>query len=179
MLTAAVLVGAWSLRYTAMEGMMTLTGSLGFLSVLFMVISIHNYVVPVVTETVITTPPSKFTPFQKWLLTIVRFGETVRRFLVISFFFNIFYTPLAFVLPAVLPFIFTPVWIGVTIICLFFATYATASYLPRPEVTGAWDSNLRESFIVRDIVNYFSGDVVKTAEINPAKQYIYGVCVRA
>lgn len=176
-LFAAVCMGAYSLYYTAMEGTMTATGALGFISVLLMVVSIQMYAVPVATESVKKLAPSQFTPFQQFILTLATLGEDVRRFLVIAFIFNVFYAPLGVVLPAIIPFFIVPIpeWIIATALCLVFATYATASYLPRPEVTGSRDSGVRESFMVKDVIKYFNGKVVKTAELESDEQYIYGV----
>jgi len=143
-----------------------------------MVISIQNYVVPVATESVKSTPhTSQLTPFQTWLLTVADLAQSARMFLVIACIFNLFYAPVAFIVPVVIPFIFTSLWISfaiVGVVILSYVAYVVASYLPRPEVTGSRDSAARESFLVTDVMKYFRGAVVKTADLDGSKQYIFG-----
>jgi 2-acylglycerol O-acyltransferase 2 len=166
----AVLVGAWSIRYTVMlEGTWTLTGTLGFLSELIMVISIKMYLPKL--ESCDATPGST----QAWLNNVVLLGKRARRFLVTVLLFNVFFAPIMLVISIAIPFLFTPTWVWGSVITLLVAVYTPAFFLTNPHQTGVMDSpKLRTSFLVEDVIRYFNGRLVKTAEIDTTKQYIFG-----
>jgi len=138
-------------------------GSLGFLSEIFMIVSVQTYQTPQIEA-------STWRGFQK----IKSCVEKGRVLFVTVCMFNLFYMPLAVGLPALVPFLFSPVWLCSTVLCVLVGAYATTSLVFKPEVTGRWDSNLRSSFLVTDVMKYFDGRIVKTEELEPTKQFIFG-----
>ncbi len=167
----SLLMGAWSLQNTALVGTWTLTGTLGFLSELIMVFSVQMYLPK--TESVGAPPGS----MQDWLNTAIRLGKRARRFLVTVLLFNVFFAPIMVAISAAIPFLFasTP-WVWGAIITFVVAVYTPTFFLTNPHKTGAIESSkLRTSFLVEDVMHYFNGRLVKTAEIDTTKQYIFGV----
>jgi len=170
-----VLVGAWSMRSVALsvQGTWVLIGILGFLSELLMVISIQLYDKKVEEKKKDTVARSE--QFHVWLADTKRLVDKARIFLVTVMLFNMFYAPLAFVTSAAVSLLISPTWLMATLICLLLAGYFTTYFTKNPHVTGEWSSQqLRDSFLIGDVIKYFSGQVIKTADIDPTKQYIFG-----
>lgn len=167
----AVVVGAWSIRNTVMhEGSWTLTGTLGFLSELLMVISIQFYL-PSSSTSSYATPGS----MQAWLNNAILLGKRARRFLVTVLLFNVFFAPIMVAMPVMIPFLFASPWVWGAVITFIVAVYTPAFFLTKPHRTGTMESaKLRTSFLVSDIIRYFNGKLVKTAELDTTKQYIFG-----
>jgi hypothetical protein len=166
----AILVGAWSMRNTVMlEGTWTLTGTLGFLSVLIMVISVQFYLPS-------TEAPASPGSMQAWLNNATLLGKRARRFLVTVLLFNVFFAPVMVLVSMIIPFLFASPWVWGAVFTLVFAVYTPTFFLTSPHRTGNIESaKLRTSFLVEDIIRYFNGRLVKTAEVDPTKQYIFGV----
>jgi 1-acyl-sn-glycerol-3-phosphate acyltransferase len=166
----AILVGAWSMRNTVMlEGTWTLTGTLGFLSELIMVISIQFYLPA--NETVQASPGS----MQAWVFNASMLGKRARRFLVTVLLFNVFFAPVMVLVSMIIPFLFASPWVWGSVFTLVFAVYLPTFFLTSPHKTGAMESSkLRTSFLVEDVIKYFNGRLVKTADVDPTKQYIFG-----
>ena len=153
-----------------LEGTWTLTGTLGFLSVLLMVISIQFYLPK--TETSEADPGST----QEWVNNASVLGKRARRFLVTVLLFNVFFAPVMVLVSMTIPFFFASPWVWGAVITLVFAVYTPTFFLTNPHRTGAIESaKLRTSFLVEDIIHYFNGRLVQTAEIDNTKQYIFGV----
>lgn len=167
----AILVGAWSMRNTViLEGTWTLYGTLGFLSELIMVLSIKMYLPA--SESVDASPGST----QAWLNNASVLGKRARRFLVTVLLFNVFFAPVMVVISFAIPFLFTSAWVWGSVVTLLVAVYAPTFFLTSPHRTGAMESaKLRTSFLVEDVIRYFNGCLVKTADIDSSKQYIFGV----
>eukprot|EP01111_Echinosteliopsis_oligospora_P017112 TRINITY_DN730_c2_g2_i1.p1 TRINITY_DN730_c2_g2~~TRINITY_DN730_c2_g2_i1.p1 ORF type:complete len:692 (-),score=167.96 TRINITY_DN730_c2_g2_i1:49-2124(-) len=174
-----VLTGAWSMRSVALsvQGTWVLIGILGFLSELLMVVSIQLYdkKVEEKKKTTPTPTPARAEQFRVWLTDTKKLVDKARIFLVTVMIFNMFYAPVAFCTSAAVSFLITPTWLMTTLICLLLAGYFTTYFTKKPHVTGEWSSQqLRDSFLIGDIIKYFSGKVVKTSDIDASKQYIFG-----
>lgn len=167
----AILVGAWSVRNTViLEGTWTITGTLGFLSELLMVISIQMYLPA--SESANASPGST----QAWMNNATVLGKRARRFLVTVLLFNVFFAPIMVLVSIAIPFMFASAWVWGSVVTLVVAVYAPTFFLTSPHKTGAMSSaKLRTSFLVEDVIRYFNGRLVKTADIDPSKQYIFGV----
>lgn len=154
-----------------LEGTWTLTGTLGFLSVLIMVISIQFYLPA--AESAPESPPGSM---QAWVSNASLLGKRARRFLVTVLLFNVFFAPVMVLVSMIIPFLFASPWVWGAVFTLVLAVYLPTFFLTNPHRTGGLESaKLRTSFLVEDVIRYFNGELVKTAEIDPTKQYIFGV----
>jgi hypothetical protein len=144
---------------------------------MLMVISIQIYVAPTTTtSSQVSASTSSCTisdPFQEWVKNTKRLACEARTFFVTVMVFNMIYAPLFSIIAS---FVFSPLsWQYAVILCVAVAVYATMTFLPKPEVTGAFDSSrARASFLVNDVMRYFNGRVVKTADLDATRQYIFG-----
>jgi len=87
----------------------------------------------------------------------------------------VFFAPIMVAMSFAIPFLFASTWVWGAVLTLAVAIYMPAFFLTRPHYTGAIESSkLRTSFLVEDIIRYFNGRLVKTADIDPTKQYIFG-----
>jgi hypothetical protein len=96
----------------------------------------------------------------------------LRCFIILALFCNTLFVGMGIV---IIPFLVTEPMMAITVILVVMTTYSV-TYWGDPATTGSrrWEL-FRNGFVMKDIIRWFDGELLKTCELESGKQYLFGL----